>query len=130
MEDVIRELNTEETADLARGTVPAHSASASNFLVNGLQLEELQYRLLLLRCPTPPYLSYCRWGVEIREGNTKRNHTLQALAVDDKEAELCCKISNWKGNLQHIFMPGLQHSWETAERDVNMDTNVNADCEV
>ncbi len=68
--------------------------------------------------------------MKIREGNTKRNRTLRALAVDDKEAELRRKISNWKGNLQRIFMPGLRHSRETAEADVDMDADVDADCEV
>ena len=42
MADVRREMNAEETADLARGVVPAHSVSASKFIVNGLQLEDLQ----------------------------------------------------------------------------------------
>lgn len=42
MADVRREMNAEETADLAQGTVPVHSVSASKFIVNGLQLEDQQ----------------------------------------------------------------------------------------
>lgn len=40
--DVRRELNAEEMADLTNGTVPAHSISASNYLVTGLHLEDQQ----------------------------------------------------------------------------------------
>ncbi len=40
--DVRRELNAEEAADLANGTVHVHAISASNYLVTGLHLEDQQ----------------------------------------------------------------------------------------
>lgn len=42
MADIRRELNAEEAEDLARGTVPAHAISASQYMVAGLHLEDQQ----------------------------------------------------------------------------------------
>ncbi len=41
-QDVRRQLITEEAAELRGGVVPEHSASASKYLVVGLQLEDQQ----------------------------------------------------------------------------------------
>ena len=42
MADIRRELNSEEAEELAKGVLPPHAVSASQYLVAGLQLEDQQ----------------------------------------------------------------------------------------
>ncbi|KLO05116.1 hypothetical protein SCHPADRAFT_947170 [Schizopora paradoxa] len=101
MADIRRELNAEEAEELAKGVVPTHAVSASQYLVAGLQLEDQQRSLYL------------------QHAVTKSSSTTRSLAIEDKESELRRKIAQWKLDIQPKYMPGIPVA--PANDDLNDD---------
>ena len=87
--DVRRELNNEESADLERGVMPLHATSASQLLVIMMELEEQQRVISSLRS-------------QLKHGR----FNTWSLSVDDKDAALRRKILLLQP-IQKLYMPGL-----------------------
>ncbi|KAH8106480.1 hypothetical protein DFH11DRAFT_1549960 [Phellopilus nigrolimitatus] len=87
--DVRRELNAEEDAEVSRGVLPLHQTSVSQFLATGLELEEQQRSLHALH-----------------QERKSINATTRSLNLEEKEISLRRKIVIWQ-NVQRVYMPGI-----------------------
>ena len=104
--DVRRELNVEESADLERGVMPLHTTLAGQLLVIMLELKEQQRVVANLRS-------------QLREGR----FNTRSLSVDDKDVALRRKITLLQP-IQKLYMPGLSELLEADGEDEGGDTTL------
>ncbi|KAH8111809.1 hypothetical protein DFH11DRAFT_1546400 [Phellopilus nigrolimitatus] len=98
--DVRRQLNDLEGAETASGVLPLHKTSATQFLVIGIELEEQQRALRLMKAKT--------------RGNTR------VIAIEEKDVALCRKIALWKA-IQQVYMPCVAITPRTPDGTDNSD---------
>ncbi|KLO10990.1 hypothetical protein SCHPADRAFT_831771 [Schizopora paradoxa] len=100
---VRQELAKEEENELSLGVMPLHEVSLSQFLVNGLELEEAQRSL--------------RVQIEAKKANKL---TVQSVSLDEKEVALRRKITIWFA-IQRIYMPCIDNVRPAARNETQQD---------